>query len=66
MKDFWSGKTPCWQLLGCTPPVYSRCSAFRNRERPCWETAESQCRKILSFDWECRDCKVFKIYGQRD
>jgi len=52
--------------LGCMHCVYSRCSAFRNRERPCWETAESECRRILGFGWECRDCKVFKIYGQGD
>ena len=66
MADFWSGKIPCWDFLGCTEAVYSHCAAYRDRERPCWEVAGTECRKILNFDWECRDCKVFKLYGSRD
>jgi len=63
MADFWIGKTPCWDFLGCTERVYSHCKAYQDRERPCWEVAGTECRKILHFDWECRDCRVFMAYG---
>lgn len=63
MADFWIGKTPCWELLGCTERLYSQCAAYQNRERPCWEIAGTECRRVLSFDWDCRDCKVFKLSG---
>lgn len=66
MADFWSGKTPCWKFLGCAERIYSQCSAYKNRERPCWEVADTQCRKVLNFAWECRDCKVFMLYGHRE
>ena len=63
MTDFWSGKTPCWDFLGCAERIYTECPAYQDRERPCWEVAGTQCRKILDFEWECRDCKVFLLYG---
>ncbi|MCK9362433.1 MAG: hypothetical protein M0P74_02345 [Syntrophales bacterium] len=63
MVDYWSGKTPCWDFLGCTEQIHLHCAAYRHRELPCWEVAGTQCRKILDFEWECRDCKVFKLYN---
>lgn len=65
MENFWTGKIPCWDFVGCTQHVYSRCSAYQNKERPCWEIAGTECRKVLNFEWECQDCKVFMRYGRR-
>lgn len=66
MTNFWSGKIPCWEFIGCEEPIYSQCPAYQNRERPCWEVADTQCRKVLRFEWECRDCKVFRRYDQQE
>jgi len=65
MTDSVASPIPCWELLDCTEHIYSRCAAYKCRERPCWEVAGTECRKVLNFDWDCRDCKVFKIYGTR-
>jgi len=64
MADFWDGKEPCWDFLGCPENVHSRCPAYHNRDKPCWEQATTQCRKVLDFEWECGDCKVFEVYAR--
>lgn len=63
MADFWNGKDPCWDFLGCPKNIHSRCSAYHNRDKPCWEQATTQCRKVLDFEWKCGDCKVFILYA---
>lgn len=63
MADFWNGKEPCWDIQGCPENIYSRCPAYHNRDKPCWEQATTQCRKVLGFEWECGDCKVFNVYA---
>jgi len=60
--NFWKGKTPCWDLLNCSSYVHADCPAYRHQERPCWEHGATHCRKLLEFEWECRDCKVFMLY----
>ena len=66
MADFWRGEIPCWEFLGCTEPVRAHCFAYQNRKRPCWEIADTECRKVLNFTWECGDCKVFKLYSYHE
>jgi len=62
MTDFWEGKKPCWVILDCNPLVRDRCPAYTSPHRPCWEIGETYCRQVLSFDWDCKDCKVFRLY----
>ncbi len=63
MADFWNGNGPCWDVLGCPENIYSRCPAYHNRGIPCWEQLITQCRRVLGFEWECGDCKVFRAYA---
>ena len=62
---FWRDKRSCWEMLGCPEEVSSQCIARREPERPCWEYLETQCKKVLELLVECKDCKVFKLYGGR-
>jgi hypothetical protein len=61
--DFWEGKEPCWFVLDCSKYVFSHCPAYQHRERPCWEHAVTHCKNLLKIEWECKNCKVFKIYN---
>lgn len=63
MKDFWEGKEPCWILLECSKLVYQNCSAYHDRERPCWEIAYTQCETLLGIKKDCKRCRVFKLYS---
>ena len=65
MNGFWRDRHPCWKILGCPEEVSVRCIAHREPERPCWEYLETQCKKVLEIPVECKDCKVFKLYGGR-
>ncbi len=62
MADFWNGEMACGEFLNCPPIIYSRCPAYRDGERPCWEQPITECRKVLDFQWDCGDCKVLKTY----
>jgi len=62
MADFWEGKEPCWIILDCSKYVYYNCPAYHYRERPCWETAYTQCEIMTGIKRECRYCKVVKLY----
>ena len=64
MEDFWKDKEPCWILLDCSKYVYPQCPAYLDREKPCWENASSECRKLLRIKWGCKDCRVFKLYNK--
>jgi hypothetical protein len=63
MEGFWDGKDPCWIILDCSKYVCSQCPAYQSRERPCWELASTHCKKLLNIKWECKECKVFKVYS---
>jgi len=62
-NSFWRDKNPCWEILGCPGEVSSQCIAHQEPERPCWEYLETQCKKVLTLPLDCRDCKIFKLYG---
>jgi len=64
MAGFMEGKDPCWIVLDCSKYVYSQCAAFQSQERPCWELASTHCKKLLNLKWECKDCRVFKLYNK--
>jgi hypothetical protein len=63
MSDFQNIQEPCWDFLGCQENIHYRCSAYHNRDKLCWEQKTTQCRKVLYFGWNCRDCKVFILYA---
>ncbi len=63
LSDFWDGKEPCWIVLECSRYVYLKCPAYLYRERPCWETAYTECEIMTGIKRECRYCKVFKLYN---
>ncbi len=60
---FWEGKEPCWVILDCSKYVYPNCPAYFFPERPCWETAYTQCENLLGIKRDCRYCKIFKLYN---
>jgi hypothetical protein len=60
MADFWNLKEPCRDFLGCPENVHIHCPAYQDRDHPFCEQAETQCRKVLGFEWSCDDCKVFR------
>jgi hypothetical protein len=63
MADFWNVKEPCWDFLGCPKNIHSRCSAYHNGDKPCWEQEITECKKVLDFEWKCEDCRVFIYYN---
>ena len=44
---------PCWKLKDCPPEVRANCSAFKEREKRCWELAQKACEK------SCENCEVY-------
>ncbi|OGQ02945.1 MAG: hypothetical protein A2026_02300 [Deltaproteobacteria bacterium RBG_19FT_COMBO_46_12] len=63
MSDFWEGRDPCWVILGCSKYVYTNCPAYHYRDRPCWETAYTQCEVLIGIKRDCKSCKIFKRYS---
>jgi hypothetical protein len=53
MAGYWEGKDPCWIVLDCSKYVHSNCPAYQRREKPCWELASTECKKLLKLKWEC-------------
>jgi hypothetical protein len=64
--NFWQDKLSCWEMLGCPEEVSSDCIARLNQDKACWNHLGTQVKKTLDFPIECKDCKVFKMYGGRD
>ena len=62
-NSFWRDKKPCWEILGCSVEVSCQCIAHQEPARPCWEYLETQCKKVLTLPVDCKDCKIFKLYG---
>ncbi len=63
MSNFWHDKNPCWIILDCSKYVYADCPAYLYQERPCWEIAYTKCEILLGVKRDCKNCKVFKLYG---
>jgi len=67
--QFWTGKSPCWELSHCTNMVKSECPAFKYQFLPCWEIEGTYCKlddygangKDTSI---CEICRVYKTYGE--
>jgi hypothetical protein len=61
--DFWKGKTPCWEMMGCASYIFKRCPAYLDRSKPCWEIRDTLMDKVLGTEKSCDGCKVFLKYG---
>lgn len=67
--DFWTGKTPCWEMTNCPEPVHNDCSAYYHRQYACWEIEGSYCKwdewGSLGTDTRvCSICVVYQTYGK--
>lgn len=64
MTDFGKVKEPCWIVLDCSKYIHPNCPAYQHQEKSCWEYASTECKKLLGIKWECKDCRVFKLYNK--
>lgn len=48
--------TPCWEITKCPAEKRDRCSAFVDRNVPCWQLASSACARELK---QCEKCEVY-------
>jgi len=66
--NFWTDKTPCWELCHCTNMVKGECPAFKYQFLPCWEIEGTYC-KLDDYGADGRDtsicevCRIYKKYG---
>jgi MerR family transcriptional regulator/heat shock protein HspR len=51
---------PCWLVINCTAKDRENCDAFKNHGEPCWTHTH---RSNLCSELECRECKVYRDYG---
>jgi MerR family transcriptional regulator, heat shock protein HspR len=47
---------PCWKMRNCTLKERSKCPAYVDRIRPCWDIDEKCLHPLPS----CRDCDVYR------
>ena len=48
---------PCWEITSCPDDRKTRCSAFIDKTKPCWELNRMICNKEAGKD--CDDCVVY-------
>ncbi len=48
---------PCWEMADCSKTIRDKCSAYRDKTRPCWELN----RMVCKYDTRkvCEDCIVY-------
>ncbi len=66
--DFWQGKVPCWEMIGCPDGIRQQCPAPKHREYPCWEIEGTYCKwddwGSLGRDTSlCEVCIVYRQWG---
>jgi hypothetical protein len=68
--DFWTGKTPCWQMCHCPPAIRDECPASKYTSLPCWEIEGTYCKLQMRGNVAtgtdtsiCEVCRVHKMYG---
>lgn len=67
--NFWTGKTPCWEMCQCPKVIKDECPAPRYTSYPCWEIEGTYCKldrtgttgKDTSI---CEICRVYKRWGE--
>ncbi|MEJ2184207.1 MAG: MerR family transcriptional regulator [Nitrospirota bacterium] len=48
---------PCWELTECSEDKRTKCSAFIDRSKPCWELNQQICQRESGK--LCEDCVVY-------
>ncbi|MCE5313241.1 MAG: MerR family transcriptional regulator [Nitrospiraceae bacterium] len=54
---------PCWEITDCPEEKRVKCTAFRNKAKPCWELSKTICNKSCSADG-CQECVVYLSYNR--
>jgi len=68
-RDFWAGKTPCWEMCHCPQMIREECPVSKYAFLPCWEIEGTYC-KLDDYGATGRDtticelCRVYKRWGQ--
>jgi MerR family transcriptional regulator/heat shock protein HspR len=47
---------PCWKIRNCPEEVHSKCEAYTDNTKLCWELARKVCDKSIE---ECKKCEVY-------
>ena len=68
-KDFWKGKTPCWEIACCPESILAACPAPRHRQYACWEIEGTYSKwdewGTLGRDTSvCLICEVYIRWGE--
>lgn len=51
---------PCWDITNCPEEQRSKCLAYLNRSKPCWELNKMICsNSSTSIEEKCKKCIVF-------
>lgn len=48
---------PCWEITACPEEKRTKCTAFIDKTKPCWELNRTICNKEAGK--ACEDCVVF-------
>lgn len=48
---------PCWEITNCPEEKKSKCSAYVDRSKPCWEINQTVCKR--ENNKVCFDCVVY-------
>ena len=69
-SDFWTGKTPCWEMCHCPPAIRDDCPASKYISLPRWEVEGTYSKLqmkgnvMIGTDTSiCEVCRVHKMYG---
>lgn len=48
---------PCWEITECAEEIKTKCSAFIDKTKPCWELNKMICNRKAGII--CEDCIVY-------
>ena len=67
-EDYWTDKTPCWEMFHCPDELKAECPAYKDPTLPCWEVEGTYC-KLFEYGAKgdgtdiCKHCRAYKKYG---
>jgi len=53
-----STQRPCWEVKGCSEERRKDCTAFKQKNIPCWQTFRTKNGLLRE---ECLGCEVFRL-----
>ncbi|MDD5312987.1 MAG: hypothetical protein PHO26_08140 [Dehalococcoidia bacterium] len=69
--NFWTGKSPCWDMCHCPAIIREECPAPKYQFVPCWQIEGTYC-KLDDYGQTgtdtsiCEVCRVYKKYGNSE